>query len=209
MTTYATNAELKARLGIFDQADDIQITDALNSASRWIEDTCSQVFYPTTTATTRDFAATDPYILDVTGDTGGIGSTTGLVVTVDPGGDGTFETTLVLNTDFQLLPVNAASASPEAEPWTELRRITGAWPVSYTTWGRVERVRVMARWNWPATPAIIKQVCLELGADQYRYKDAPLGIAGVNDFGPLRVGAQTMDRAYALLGDYRRRHLVR
>lgn len=198
MAVYANLAELKARLNITDDRDDLVLTDALTSASRWIDGVCDQTFAVSTTATAQDFHACDYYHLDVPP----IGSTTDLVVATDASGDGTFETTLVVGTDFQLLPVNAAAASPEAKPWTALRRLSGTWPVAWGYFNRRERVRVTARWGWPAVPHNVKQACLELAAETFRLKDAPFGIAGVNDFGPLRVGRQTADRAMSLLAVY-------
>jgi hypothetical protein len=48
-------------------------------------------------------------------------------------------------------------------------------------------VQVTAQWGWAAVPDSVKQATKILAAEIFRLKDAPLGVAGFNDFGPVRV----------------------
>lgn len=80
-------------------------------------------------------------------------------VIVDEDGDGDFadETAWVLDTDFELMPTNAAEG-PEPRPYYSLHIPSWSdksWPVGY-------RVRVTGIHGWPAVPAAIKEATVEL-----------------------------------------------
>jgi len=177
---YCTLDQVRSSLGINDTMDDTYLTLCVNAASRSIDKYVGRKFWVDTLVTTRSFFADDAYCLTVEE---GISTTTGLIVQTDPGGDGTFDTTLVLNTDFLLRPVNAASVYP-AEPYTEIFSINGILPI--LTNGR-PGVQVTAKFGWPAVPDDITLACVLLAKDNAKSKDAPFGVAGASDFGILRI----------------------
>lgn len=125
----------------------------------------------------------------------GISSTTGLIVKIDADADGTFETTLTISTDFLVAPLNAADNTP-VWPYTEILAVSN-YTLPVHTSGR-PGVQVTATFGWPAVPDDITQACILLSHDLFKSKDAPFGVAGVNDFGALRV---TQNRTIAMLLD--------
>lgn len=187
---YATLDELKNYLSLSGQTGlDDQMADALTSATKEINRCTHRQFNQTTTATARVFEAANwdlCYVDD-------FWTTTGLVVKTDLTGDGVFETTWAVG-DYELFPLNGLS---EGEPWpyTELRRTASNYfPLKYAvangTWstrGTRARVQITAKWGWPEVPAPIKQACLGLAAENFQMKDAPLGVAGMGEFGVIRV----------------------
>lgn len=195
---YVTAAQLKTRLGISDSTDDTAITSAVNAASRWIDIFCNRRvfgFNVATAATARVYRPSTLYRTLVDD----ISATTSLVVKVDQGQDGTYETTWTNDTHFLLEPLDAVVATGNSRPYTSITTIeSNSFPRHY----RRPSVQVTALWGWPAVPALVTEACYQLGEETFKLKDAPFGVAGVNDFGVLRIGNQTMNRVQAMLQDY-------
>lgn len=193
--TYCTLAELKSRLGILatDTADDFEIALAVESASRWIDGYCDRRFWRSTE--TRTFEARDRWHVDV----GDLVSVTTLKT--DESGDGTFETTWTANTDYQQLPYNT-TVFGETWPYDALRAVGSRVFPLCTGYARADRVQVVGVFGWPAIPANVKQSALILSADALKAKDAPFGVAGYGDYGPLRIRDNPV--AVGLLRRYRR-----
>lgn len=199
LKAYTTLAALKSYLGISVATYDAQLTSALNAASRAIDNYCGRRFWLDGSLTTRTFTATDPTLLDIPD---GIGTTAGLVVKTDTAADGTFTTTWGAG-DYQLLPVNAPHAFPEAEPWTQIQAV-GALTFPTGTATRTQRVQVTAKWGWPAVPDPVIQACLIKASRLFHRKDSPQGVAGFGDFGPVRLSRSEDGDVEALLDPYRR-----
>jgi hypothetical protein len=195
---YTTLALFKSYLGISVSTMDTHLEMALNAASRSIDNYCGRRFWLDGSLTTRTFAATDPTLLDLSD---GIGTTTGLVVKTDTAADGTFATTWAA-TDYQLLPVNAPHAFPEAEPWTQIQAI-GAPTFPTGTTAQTHRVQITAKWGWPATPDAVVQACLIKASRLFHRKDSPQGIAGFGEFGPVRLSRTEDADVEDLLSPYR------
>ena len=197
---YVTAAQLKTRLGISDSTDDTAITAAVNAASRWIDNHCNRRrfgFNVTTSATARVYRPLTLYRCRIDD----VSSTTSLTVKIDQGQDGTFETTWTNNTHFLLEPLDAVASDGDSRPYTSLTTIeSNFFPRSY----RRPSVQVTALWGWPAVPSLVTEACYQLAEETFKLKDAPFGVAGVNDFGVLRIGNQTMNRVQGMLEDYRR-----
>lgn len=193
---YCTVDELKSRLGVSDTDDDFEIRLAVDSASRFIDTYTGRNFRRTTE--TRTFAPYDAYCLEV----GDLVSITTLKTDMDA--DGTFEVTWSAS-DYELNPVNQ-NAGPEAWPYTTIVAVsqTRYFPVPYAAPSRRNLVQVVGVFGWPAVPAAIKQAALTLATDHFKLKGAAFGIAGSNDYGPLRVGTNSAVRAmldrYRLVG---------
>ena len=110
----------------------------------------------------------------------GISTTTGLIVKTDTDGNGTYETTLTISTDFILEPVNAAANYP-VWPYTEIR-IRSASSAYFPT-GLEDTVQVTAKFGWPAVPddvakAALIQAMLEFKAGDAVFGGVQLGIDG-------------------------------
>ena len=181
---YATLAEAKGFLSISDSVDDTLLENMIESASRSIDRIANRRFYLDSTASARQYRVSSPVILY----TDDIGTTTGLIVQTDDDGDGTFETTLTLNTDYIMDPLTALSLG---RPFTQVTVVSTSktfpiFPGLFQN-GLRPGVQVTAKFGWPSVPDDINQACLILTADLYKRKDSPGGILGLGDLGAIRM----------------------
>jgi len=199
---YTDLTTFKAYMGITVSTLDSQCESAVNAASRLVDGYCQRRFWLDGSAVARTFMPKSLTCLDLEDD---IGSTSSFTLKTDASGDGTFETTWAA-ADYQLLPVNAATASPEAKPWTAIRAVgTKTFPWLVNTWlTRLDRVQVTALWGWPAVPDAVRQATLIKAARLFRRKDSPEGVAGFGDFGPVRLSRLEDGDVMSLLDPYRR-----
>lgn len=199
---YTTLVLIKAYLGITVSTYDTQLESAVNAASRTIDNYCQRKFWLDPTAVARTFVPQTLTHIEFDAD---IGDAASVVLKTDASGDGVYETTWVAS-DYQLLPVGAATAFPEAEPWTEIRAVgTKTFPWLVNTWlTRLDRVQITAKWGWPAVPDSVSQACLIKAARLFHRKDSPQGIAGFGDFGPVRLAKGEDADVMSLLNAYRR-----
>jgi hypothetical protein len=175
---YATLAELRTavNLAATDTTRDNPLSIALSGASRAVEEyTERDSFLLATTASARIYGLTRNVICNELGErrrVDDIGSLTDLAVELTT--DGVTFTTL---TGYETYPDNALARGNAIEailsPSTSLR--------SY------RRLRVTARWGWPAVPAAVHQATLLQAARLYRRKDSPEGVSGSADWGLVRV----------------------
>jgi hypothetical protein len=189
-----TLEQAKSALNIQDAADNTLVELAVGAASRSIENYVGHRFFIDAAVTVRQFNADDTSSLTIPE---GIATATGLIVQTDAAGDGTFETTLTINTDFVLEPVNSLVLYP-ARPYTEIRLLTGSFPQPAN--GQ-PGVKVTAKFGWPAIPDDVTLACILLAKDLVKAKDAPFGVAGTSDFGVLRIRQNAT--VIALLQPYR------
>lgn len=196
---YATLAELRDWVGIpaADTADDTKLTLALDAATAAIDAFCDRTFAADGSVTVRYYSPTTGGHLDVDP----ISTLTGLVVATDDNGDGTYETTWTIGTDFRAEPVNAAAAG---DPWTRLTSLGTRW---FPQLPYRPSVSVTAKFGWPGgvAPAPVKQAALIQAAFLWGRKDSRFGVAGSPDLGnELRVESALDRTAQALLRQYRR-----
>lgn len=178
---YATLAEIKDYLSITATSFDDELADALASASEEIERSTNRQFNKTTTATARVFVP-DQYGCVRADD---FHTSTGFVLKTDESGDGTFETTWT-SADYELFPLNGVVNGQTGWPFNKIYATDNRWfPINVT--GRRGTVEVTAQWGWASVPAPVKQACLILAAETFQLKDAPLGVAGMGEFGVVRV----------------------
>jgi hypothetical protein len=197
-TTYCNTEQVAAQLGISDTDDDLLIDGAISAASRQIDAFCGRRFYQDSAVATREFYAASNMCLDLLDQPGEspateISTTTGLIVKTDTGDDGTFATTLTINTDFILLPRNA---DDDSRPWNEIHLLTTYFPS--TSYGRAH-CQITAKFGWATIPDEVEKACIIQATQLYKSKDAVFGVAGVNEFGPMRVGGGMDKIAAALL----------
>jgi hypothetical protein len=177
---YCTLAEVKAALRLTDSIDDTLIENSVEGASRRIDGYCGRFFYQTTNAV--KFFASDAYRLAVPD----MSSDTGLVVQTDDNGDGTFETTWTLNTDYILEPTDN---DLQSRPY---RRITATggktFPMFYIP--QDAGVQVTATWGWPSIPDDVREACVLLSMRQFARYNAALGVMA---FGDMAVSVRSVD----------------
>ena len=195
---YTTLASMKNFLSIVDSTDDTLLEGLIESASRSIDRIANRRFYADSSASARSYRANNNVFVYVDD----ISSTTDLVVKTDDDGDGTFETTLTINTDFLVDPLTASALG---RPFTQLTMVNtlNVWPVYPGLFSNGLRpgVEVTAKWGWPSVPDDIETACQILTADLYKRKDSPGGILGLGDLGAIRMSplgrdVTAMVRAY-------------
>lgn len=194
---YATLAELRSHLAIDDTVDDTSLSFALSVAQQKVDDHCGRTFAAAAVATVRTLRAGgwQRLILDPGWD---IQSTSGLIVKSDDNDDGTYETTWTIGTDFELGGSGVGYNGATGWPSTELIAVgSKVWPAFCAR----RAVQITALWGWAAVPAPVKQATLIIAAEQWKLKDAPFGVAGFGEFGPIRVRDNPM--AASLLARYR------
>lgn len=173
---------------------------AINAASRAVDRYCARRFWRDATATTRVYQPNDARVVW----TDDISTTSGLVVASDPGGDGTYDTSWTISTDFQVEPLSSdiVAGGDTVTPYAFWRLAAVgsrvAWPVSSLGFPSVQ---VTARFGWSAVPDDIKMATILRAVGLFRRKDAPFGIAGFGELGGMRIARQDPDVA-ALLNPY-------
>ena len=176
---YISTEEAKLYLGINLTKDDPLVAAAVVAASGWVTEYCQRDFNTATAATARVYTPASSYRCHVDD----FSTTVGLVVKTDTNDDGVYDKTWTA-ADYVLKPHNGIEGGESGFPY---RTIIAVESPSFPCGTGRARVEVTAKWGWAAVPDKVKQATRILAAEVYRLKDAPLGIAGANDFGPLRV----------------------
>jgi hypothetical protein len=173
---YAQLDDLKALLRIpaSDTVDNAQLTRAIEAASRRIDGVCDRIFYQEPTATARVYDATNLASVSIDD----VSTLDGFVVKVDDGFD--YATTLVLDVDFRVEPLNNLS---KGLPVYRLVSLSGIFPKSTVRPG----VQVTARWGFPSVPTAITEATLLMAGRLFKRGDSLLGVAGFTDMGVITV----------------------
>ncbi len=197
---YASVDDLREHFGDTSEVLPADVCErALDASSRWIDEYCGRRFYLDVAASARTYRPDDSELVWVDD----IGSTTDLVVETDDNGDGTWVTTWVKDTDYQLEPLRASARSAYA--WWRLAAIgTKTFPVNV---GRRPALRVTARWGWSAVPPGVAEACLLVAAALVHRKNSPNGVAGWGEMGVVRIGRTDPD-VIRLLQPYVRLDMV-
>ena len=180
---YCTVEELKSRLGITDTTDDFELGLAAAGASRAIDEITGRYFWRGTDTRTYIPESISRQSLD------DLVSVTSL--RVDRDGDGVFEEAWTQGTDYALEVAPGkynAAAKGEQWPYTAAVVITGGRLFPYVwMWSHLDRIQVAGVFGWPAVPLNVKNAAIIAGAQIFRIKDAPFGVAGFGEFGVVRV----------------------
>lgn len=193
--SYATLDELKARLGITDTSEDTMLTGVLTTASRAVDKYCNRQFNIASVeqSTARVYYPDTPTRVTVDD----IATTTGLVIAIDTGDDGTYETTLTAS-DYLLHPLNGIVDGETGWPYSDITTIRRYWPCPVYR----PSIQVTATWGWSAVPAGVKEATLIIAHETARQKEMPGGVGGFAEFGIIR--ARDNPFAARLLNPYRR-----
>lgn len=187
---YITAEELRQYMSVTKErpAEEDELQAAAESISREIESHCGRQFNsadgPSTRAYRADFSAWT-YVDD-------FHTTDDLVVAVDG--------VVWAEGDFDLEPTNGVVNGQPGWPFYKIH------PRGRAFRSGVSTVSVTAHWGWAAVPAPVTQAAKILGAETFTLRTAPLGIAGVDDYGIVRVRDSRM--AASKLAPYRHRRLL-
>lgn len=173
---YATLDQLKARLRITDDGDDVRLTEALTSASQGIETVCERQFNDAGAVSARTYRPEHHHLVHVDD----FHTTIGLVVKTAQA-DGTFTTTWAAG-DYELEPLDGIVGGVPGWPWWTIRAITQRFPCS-----RRASVQVTARWGWATIPSAVTDACLIVAEEIFKLPDNPFGSGGYSDFGVIKV----------------------
>jgi hypothetical protein len=108
-----------------------------------------------------------------------------------------YETTV---TEFSTLP---RARHGETWPYWQVRVRPFA-AACFPCWE--DGVQVTAQWGWAAVPPAVKEACLILAEETFKLKDAPFGIQGYGDYGPVRV--RDNPKVASMLNPYRRKSVL-
>jgi hypothetical protein len=190
---YATRNELKTQMGIelADTSRDALLDKALTAASRGIDRATGRRFWLDATPTARIYRLHARVVREDDGNVllvDDIGSITGITVESAPVSGGSYSTV----TGYETTPDNALA---DGYPITGLLRPNSIWGTSFT------RIRVTARFGWPAVPDDIAQACLIQASRLYKRKDSPEGIIGSAEWGVRNLSRRDPD-VWALIEPY-------
>jgi hypothetical protein len=174
---YATDEELREQ---FDDGGSILpealLHRAINATSRAIDDYCDRRFWQDQTVVARTYRPEHPTMAWVDD----ISTSTGLVVKVDSGMDGTFATTWTLNSEFVLRPGNAAA---DGRPWFQVVAVDGN---TFYCSAR-DTLQVTAKFGWAAIPDEVNQACILRAAALFKRRESIDGVRGFDSFGVVRI----------------------
>lgn len=192
---YASLQDLKGYLDIDADkvAQDANLSAALLAASDEIEKFCDRQFNKGTVATVRYFEPASCSRVDVDD----FHTTTDLTVELYSGSN--LYGTPITSTGYELQPVNGVVGGQSGWPYSEIH--VHAAHLS-RSWDRSATVKVTAQWGWAAVPSAVKQATLILASQLHKLADAPFGVAGMSEFGVVRV--RDIPAVSALLAKYRR-----
>lgn len=203
-TVFATNANLycsveslKSRFGISDTVDDFELQQAVRSASRWVEGHCGRErFWRDATVQERTFPADSAILCRVPV---GISTLTGLIVKTDEDGDGTFERTLTIDTDF-LVRRPLGHEYDDGWPYTQIELADNyTFPIHRVRHG----VQIFARFGWPTILDDIRQATTIQSHVIFKDKESSTGVAGFDGMGAVVRIPAAHPRVLSLLSPYR------
>ena len=181
--SYATLAALKTRLKILDNNDDARLQSSLDAATDEIEGVTGRQFNDAVTPSARVYYPDSPTLVRVDD----FSTITGLVVAVDYSNTGNYSGTIAAS-NYQVEPLNGIVDGQAGWPFDRIRAINQYLPLWYGSIGAPRAsVQVTARWGWAAVPASVFEACLILADETFKMVDAPFGVAGFSQYGPVRV----------------------
>lgn len=197
---YSTLALVAAELGVTSPGSyDTRIEQAIEAASRQIDDYTGRRFWADATVQTREFYADDyTELCSRAGAVMDISTSTGLLVKLDSGDNGSFGTSLTISTNFILTPPNAGD---DSEPYTGIRLVDGLYSFPMSASGR-PGVQVTAKFGWTTAPEPVQQACLIQSVLLYKATDAALGGLSFGDGSFLRVRGGLNEVARSLVERY-------
>ena len=182
-TQYVDKDDLKAYIGLTGTAQDNNIDTAIDSACRLIDSICGRKFSQDESVVVKTFTPKSSIYLD----TPDISTTTGLIVKLDDNDDGTFETTLTLNTDYIVEPTNPrvikiTGGTTYYEPYNKITILDTRSSERFDP-SIKNNVQVTAKWGYSTVPEDIKTATLIQALRYFKRKDTPF-----NTYGDINTG---------------------
>jgi hypothetical protein len=205
---YVDKADVKAYLGLSGTSQDNNIDRSIDGACRLIDAYCQRRFWVDSTVQVKYFTPESTTFISVPD----ISTTTGLIVELDTSDNGTYDTTLVRDTDYYLLPVNpkinyVADGNTYLEPYTELRILETRSSERFEPL-IVKNIKITAKWGWSAIPQAITQATIIQAVRLWKRKDTPFNVFGNEQIGTQELFTKFDPDAKELLKGYRRLNLT-
>ncbi|MGI5232865.1 hypothetical protein [Actinoallomurus sp. CA-142502] len=183
---YCTVADVREQLNdvVNEQLSEALLERAVNASSRAVDRFCHRRFWLDAEPVARTYRPCEPYRADVDD----IGTTAGLVIKTDTGGDGTWATTWQTG-DYDLEPLNADADGPAYAWWT----IVSVGNQQFFSLPLRPSLQVTARWGWSIVPDDVETAALLKAVSLFKRKDSPLGVAGFAEFGAVRISRSDPD----------------
>jgi hypothetical protein len=182
---YTDLTNIKRSLGITDSVDDAWLEICITAASRAIDNFTERVFY--STSATRVYVPFDNFLVEIDD----LASLTSLKTSTNV--DGVFDQTWGAN-DRQLEPLNGIAGGIPS-PTTHIRAVGDYW---FPTAGQEATVQVTGTFGWSAVPDAVAQACILQSARYYKRADSPMGVAGFDAMGVVRLSRIDPDIATLL-----------
>tara|TARA_Y100000052_G_C2929913_1_gene73708 strand:+ start:78 stop:716 length:639 start_codon:yes stop_codon:yes gene_type:complete len=203
---YVSTADLKNYIGITGSGQDTNISNAVQSASRQIDRICRRRFWQDSTVQVRTFTPISNIFLEVPD----ISTTTGLIVKTDSTDNGTYDTTLTINTDFIVTPTNPrllGTGSGEHEPFTQIRILNTRSSERFDP-DIINNVQITAKFGFAVIPEDIKQATLIQALRLFKRKDTPFNVFGNEQTGTVELFNKFDPDAMSLIKNFRRLDLA-
>lgn len=194
-TDYVTLAAMKVTLALPNTTWDADVSASITAASRAIDGLCDgRRFYLDPDATSVRYYSPDGNGREL--DIDDLNELASLMTDTD--GDGTFDTTWTLNTDFNLEPLNAQADPNDVWPFTRIR----VRPTSSLVFrGFPRSVQVTGQFGWAAVPQAIVEGTTLLTERLFKIKrEAPLGVLAYQDVA-IRI-AKADPNLQMMIGQY-------
>jgi hypothetical protein len=205
-TQYVDKADLKTYLGLSGTGQDTNLDNAIDAASRLIDKICDRYFYQDESVNAHYYTPTNEFTLYVDD----ISTTTGLIVQLDTTDNGTYDTTLTLDTDFVLKPFNPkAHKISNADyfwPYTELQILATRSSERFDPLV-VKNIKIQAKFGWSAIPEAISQATLLQATRLFKRKDTPFNVFGNEATGTQELFSKMDPDAKQLIKGYIKRSL--
>lgn len=182
---YTDLTTIKLSLGITDTVDDTWLEICVTAASRAIDNFTERVFYQT--EGTRVYVPYDNFVVE----TDDIATLTTLKTSTNV--DGVFDQTWQTS-DRQLEPLNGIAGGIPS-PTTHIRAVGDYW---FPTAGQEATVQVTGTFGWSAIPDAVEQACILQAARYFKRADSPMGVAGFDAMGVVRLSRIDPDIATLL-----------
>jgi hypothetical protein len=190
VNAYTTLAAVKRSLSITDDVDNDLLELCINSASRAIDNMTERTFFHGTA--TRVFVPDDSFFCPI--------DDLYELTTLKTSDDADQEFDIVwTSTDYQLEPLNGSLNGTEW-PYTGIRAVGDyLWP----TVGSEATVQVTGVFGWPSVPTAIEQATILQSARYFKRADSPMGVAGFDAMGVVRLSKVDHD-IYTVLEPYKK-----
>lgn len=200
-TQYVDKEDLKTYLGLSGSGQDTNIDNAINGASRQIDQYCRRYFFQDETVNAKYYTPNN-YIEIVVDD---ISTATGLVVSLDDNDDGTHEKVLTINTDFILLPNNPEYIEISDADYRFPQNVIRLLPTRSSERFDpliVNNVKVEAKFGFIKIPEAIKQATLIQATRLFKRKDTPFNVFGNEQTGTQELFSKFDPDAKELIKGY-------